>query len=136
MIHCRPSQRTDDAYEDLYRIIMEYEYAECTVIHFYVGSPAMTKKFVDAGFNFTFGGVVTFSSDYDESLGIVPPSQLLIETDCPYVAPASKRGTRNEPSFIPETYQVIADKKKISLSELQKAVADNFQRIFSITFVL
>ncbi len=135
MIHCRPSKGTDDAYEDLYGIIIGHGYAARSVIHFYVGSPAMTEKLVEAGFSFTFGGVITFSGDYDGSLDLIPFSRLLIETDCPYVAPLSRRGKRNEPSFVIETYEAVARKKKTTVPVLKEAVAQNFQRLFGVKLV-
>lgn len=66
MLHCRPSKGTDDAYEDMFAIVAEMKVAVPRISHFFVGSMNMTKKLVDAGFYFTFGGVITITRDYDE----------------------------------------------------------------------
>jgi TatD DNase family protein len=61
----------------------------------------------------------------------VPLDRLLIETDSPYLAPQSKRGTQNEPSFICETAQMISSIKNISLEEVAKATFSNAREFFS-----
>lgn len=134
MIHCRPAKGTDDAYEDLLSIIPDSRFIIPKIIHFYVGSPEITKKLVDAGCYFTFGGVITFSRDYDASIDFVPLERILLETDCPYVAPQSKRGQRNEPVFISETYQRMAEIRNLEYDKLVTAVADNFQKVFFSRF--
>src|SRR3989344_5075443 len=77
MIHCRPSKGTDDAYEDLLFIVSSLELLVPHIAHFYVGSLTITKKLVDAGFYFTFGGVITFSRDYDASINLIPLNRIL-----------------------------------------------------------
>lgn len=132
MIHCRPSKGTDDAYEDLFSIISDSKFTIPKIIHFYVGSLAMTKKFVLAGFYFTFGGVVTFARDYDESIKYIPAERILLETDCPYVAPKSQRGKRNEPSFIAETGRMIAEIKGMESERFFTQVYENSKNVFKI----
>ena len=133
MIHCRPSKGTDDAYNDLLVIIHNSKFMITKVLHFYVGSLEITKKLVDAGFYFTFGGVVTFARDYDEQIKYIPLDRILLETDSPYVAPKSQRGKRNEPAFILETAQKIAQIKQISYGELASAVLKNSLTVFKIS---
>lgn len=133
MIHCRPSKGTDDAYEDLLELSqMSNVKSQRSVIHFYVGSLAITKKLVAAGFYFTFGGVVTFARDYDESIKYIPLDRILLETDCPYVAPKSNRGKRNEPSFIRETAAVLSGIKNIGTDALLAQVYENSKKVFRI----
>src|SRR5437660_1705575 len=60
-------------------------------------------EYVDLGFGFTFGGVVTFTRDYDEVVRYAPLDRILSETDAPYVAPVPYRGRRNEPAYVIET---------------------------------
>ncbi|MDE2001331.1 MAG: TatD family hydrolase [Patescibacteria group bacterium] len=139
MIHCRPSSvktsegkafSTDDAYEDLFSIIHNSRFTIPRIIHFYVGGPAITKKLVDAGFHFTFGGVLTFARDYDESLRMIPLDRILSETDCPYVAPASHRGKRNEPAFITETVQQLALLKGVPFEKMREQVYATSRTLF------
>ncbi len=131
MIHCRPTKGTDDAYEDLFGMLAQVT-AIPRVIHFYVGSPRMTRRFLEAGFYFTFGGVVTFSRDYDEQISLIPMERILSETDAPYVAPLAQRGKRNEPAFILETVARLAEIKGVSVSEMERAIAENVRRVFAI----
>lgn len=132
MIHCRPSKSTDDAYEDLLAMMENSKFSIPKILHFYVGSPEMTKKFVSAGFYFTFGGVVTFARDYDESIKYIPLERILLETDCPYVAPKSQRGKRNEPFFISETGRMIAEIKNTNPDSALERIYKNTQEVFKI----
>ncbi len=133
MIHCRPSKGTDDAYEDLLSIIHNSSFLLPRILHFYVGSPAMTKKFLEAGFNFEFGGVITFTRDYDEQIKMIPLDRILTETDAPYVAPDPYRGTRNEPAYVVEVVKRLAEIKGISFAQAAQATTENAQRIFKIS---
>lgn len=127
MIHCRPAKGTDDAYQDLIKLLSKKVPA---IMHFYVGSPDMTDALVAAGCYFTFGGVITFSRDYDESIRRIPLDRLLLETDCPYVAPLSRRGKRNEPAFISETYQQMAKIKNLDYDSLVQHIYQNATYVF------
>jgi len=108
-----------------------------SIIHFYVGSLAMTKKLVDAGFYFTFGGAITFLNkqgvgSYDEVVKYIPLDHILLETDCPYVAPASYRGQRNEPAYIIETAKKLAELKAVPLEKITEVVYSNTIKVFSL----
>lgn len=134
MIHCRPSAKTDDAYEDLLAALQEWQFPpQRCVLHFYVGSLKMTKKFLDAGFNFEFGGVITFARDYDEQIKMIPLDRILTETDAPYVAPEPYRGKRNEPIYVTEVVKKLAEIKGISFDEGAQATDQNARRIFRIS---
>lgn len=132
MIHCRPSKGTDDAYEDLLFMIQNSRFTIPKILHFYVGSLEMTKKFVSAGFYFTFGGVITFARDYDEVIKFIPVDRILLETDCPYVAPKSQRGKRNEPAFISETAKAIADIKGIEFTAALEQIYKNTKIVLKV----
>lgn len=133
MIHCRPSKGSDDAYEDILEILADKELKDIPKIsHFYVGSPAITRKMVEAGFNFTYGGVITFARDYDESIRLIPDDRILLETDAPYVAPQSHRGQRNEPAYVIEIAQKMAEIRGVSYNRIEEMVKENAQRIFQI----
>lgn len=133
MIHCRPSKGTDDAYEDLFAILSAPIYAPLKkVLHFYVGSVAMTKKFVDAGYYFTLGGVITFSRDYDGTIATIPMDRILMETDAPYVAPMPYRGKRNEPVYVIESAKKMAELKGVPYDKLEKQTTENVKTVFGI----
>ncbi len=134
MIHCRPSKGTDDAYEDLLSLVTSRQSLTTIpkIVHFYVGSPAMTKKLLDAGFYFTFGGVITFARDYDESIRLIPLERMLLETDAPYVAPEPYRGKKNEPAYIVETAKKLAEIKGVDFLKISEATTSNAKKVFQI----
>lgn len=129
MVHCRPSPGTDDAYEDLFSILHDSKFRLPVIIHFYVGSKEMTEKFVEAGYYFSLGGVNTFTSDYHESIKVMPIDRILLETDAPYVAPVPYRGKRNEPLYIVETAKALADIKGMSYDEFASVTFENSKRV-------
>ncbi|MEK7115167.1 MAG: TatD family hydrolase [Patescibacteria group bacterium] len=130
MIHCRPSKGADDAYEDLPLLIKDFNLPK--VIHFYVGSIHTTKKLLEFGCSFTFGGVITFVRDYDEVIKFLPMENILLETDAPYVAPEPHRGQRNEPAYVIEVAKKIAELKNVSVEEVINKTTQNTKRIFRI----
>ena len=132
MLHCRPSKGTDDAYEEALRLLSTYNNLPPRVFHFYVGSLAITKKLVESGAYFTFGGVITFSRDYDEIIKYIPLDRILLETDAPYVAPEPYRGKRNEPAYIVETAKKLAEIKGISAEDVAKQTTANALKVFGI----
>ena len=76
--------------------------------------------------------MATFSHDYDEVIQKIPLERILVETDCPYVAPASHRGKRNEPAFIKETYHTLATLRGMDDMHFAESVRKNAERIFNI----
>lgn len=132
MLHCRASRGTDDAYEDLYEILEHRSLNIPRILHFYAGSPAVTKKFVDAGYYFTFGGVITFGDDYDEIVKYIPMDRIMLETDAPYVAPAPYRGARNEPWYVIETAKKLAALKKLSQDKVVDETSKTTTTIFNL----
>jgi TatD DNase family protein len=134
MIHCRPSKGTDDAYEDLLSLVAGDSSLQTVpkVLHFYVGSVAMTQKFLQAGFNFEFGGVITFAMSYDAQIKMIPLDRILTETDAPYVSPEPYRGQRNEPAYVTEVVKKLAQIKGVSYDEVAAATDANTRRIFNI----
>lgn len=130
MVHCRPQKGTDDAYGDLLSVLEETKCSQKVIVHFYVGGPEITKRLVAAGCYFTFGGVITFARNYDASLALIPLERILLETDCPYVAPQSQRGKRNEPAFIRETAESLAKIKNESLDTVMTRVLATTKDIF------
>lgn len=133
VIHARPSKGTDDAYEDVLSILRTSNFQLPAVFHFYAGSLTMTKKLVDAGSCFTFGGVTTFGDDYNESIRAIPLERIMLETDAPYVAPVPYRGKRNEPAYVVETAKRIAVVKGLSYDDVARQTTQNVLIVFGIT---
>ena len=78
-------------------------------------------------------GIVTFPNarDLREVAKSVPLDRLLVETDCPYLAPVPLRGKRNEPAYVLEVARTIADVKGIGVEEVDAAVTGNFAHLFA-----
>ena len=125
MIHCRPSPRSMDAYEDLYGILEKEKNRPPFVMHFFAGSVALAERFIALGAYFTFGGAVTLTHDYDEAVRRVPPERLMTETDAPFVSPVSIRGRRNEPANVVDIARQIAHLKGMAPEELAEHVWKN-----------
>ncbi len=89
---------------------------------------------LDVGFYISFAGNVTFkkADNLREAAKIVPLERLLIETDCPFLAPVPNRGKRNEPSFVVHTAQFLADFYEIEIEKLADATTRNFTDFFRI----
>ncbi len=136
MIHSRPSRGTFDAYEDILDILTSNFQSQISNlsgnVHFFVGNENIARQFLDIGFTMSFTGVITFARDYDEVIKYIPLESILSETDCPYVAPVPYRGKRNEPAFVVEAVQAIADLKGIPLELVSEAIFENTRRVFNL----
>jgi TatD DNase family protein len=112
MIHSRPSKGTQDAYHDTIDMLTskKREYGERLRgdMHFFVGGVEEAKKFIELDFSMSYTAVLTFTHDYDEVVRYIPLSHLLSETDSPFIAPASKRGNRNEPAAVIDVISAFA----------------------------
>lgn len=130
MIHCR------NAFPDLIAIlkskIINLKSQTPGLIHFFTGTVADAGRLLDLGFSFSFGGVTTFTSDYDEVLRYIPLDHILSETDAPYVTPVPYRGKRNEPLYVREVVKRIALIRGEDSAGVQKALVGNARRMFGV----
>ncbi len=132
VIHCR------DAFADFFRILDEEYIVNNThapgVLHCFTGTLQEAEEVIKRGWFLSLSGIVTFkkSEELREVAKRVPLDQLLIETDTPYLAPQGRRGKQNEPAFILETAQCIANAKGISLEELASATKANANHLFKL----
>jgi TatD DNase family protein len=127
VFHCR------DAFEDLFAIA-KIEYAKGpALLHCFTGTLEEAKKVIDLGWYISFSGIITFKKSYElrEVVKYVPLDRMMIETDSPYLAPQSKRGKVNEPSFITETAALVAELKGVSVEEVAKQTKVNARTFFS-----
>ncbi|GHU67265.1 hydrolase TatD [Clostridia bacterium] len=104
------------------------------VLHCYSGDCDQAKQYLDLGCMISFAGNVTFKNAHNlhDAARYVPLDRLLIETDCPYLAPEPLRGRRNEPAFISHTAARIAQLRGITPEELAKAATANAIKVFRI----
>jgi TatD DNase family protein len=130
IIHSRDA---DD--ETLEVLRAEYSGAERGgVMHCFGGGPALAAGALDLGFYISFAGNVTFKkADALREVALnVPLERLLVETDCPYLAPVPHRGRRNEPAYVAETARFLADLRGVGGEELGRTTAENFSRLFGV----
>lgn len=124
-----------DATADIVEILKEEGAKEVGgIMHCFSGSPETAKECVEMNFYISLGGPVTFKNAKKpkEVAEAIPLEKLLIETDCPYLAPHPYRGKRNEPSYVKLVAEQIAELKGISFEEVAEATTDNAKKIFGI----
>ncbi len=104
------------------------------LFHCYSGSAEMARELVKLGFYISFSGSVTFKNARKlvEAAAAVPPDRLLIETDCPYLAPEPYRGKRNHSGYVREVAGKLSEIHGISLEEMAEVTSGNAKRLFGI----
>lgn len=104
------------------------------VIHCYSYSKEMAQEFIRMGYYIGVGGVVTFKNakKLKETVESIPLERILLETDCPYMAPEPYRGTRNDSSNIPYVIAKIAELKGITAEEVEHVTEQNARKLFSL----
>jgi TatD DNase family protein len=136
VIHCRPSDNSEDAWQDCLKLLRE-RWAPCGlggVLHCFTGTWAHAQQALDMGFMISFAGNVTFpkAQQIREAAKQVPLERMLIETDSPFLAPVPHRGKRNEPSFVIEAARQLGELRSLSTEEIGFQTAQNFYRFFSL----
>jgi len=98
------------------------------IMHCFTGDAAQARQALEMGFHLAFGGVLTFpkAESVREAARITPEDRLLIETDCPYLAPVPYRGKRNEPSFVVEVARRLAEVRGTTLEAIAEVTTRNF----------
>jgi len=122
-----------DAHADARASLRAGQVTDC-VIHCFTGTPDDARAYAELGFYVSFSGIVTYKNAQDlrDAVPCVPRDRLLIETDCPYLAPIPKRGKRNEPSFITHTAEVVARCAGMNFEELAEVTTANACRVFRL----
>ena len=137
VIHCRPSDNSENAWEDCLRLIEEQWAAKGVggILHCFTGTWIHAKRALDVGFMVSFAGNMTFpkAQQIRDAALQVPLDRILIETDCPYLAPLPYRGKRNEPAYVIETARKLGELRGLSMEEVGELTARNFYNFFKIT---
>lgn len=136
VIHCRPSDNSENAWEDCLEMI-EQQWAPTGlggILHCFTGNWAQAKRGLDLGFMISFAGNLTFPKAQPIRAAAleVPLDRLLIETDSPYLAPVPHRGKRNEPSFVIETARKLGEVRGLSGDEIGELTSRNFYNFFKL----
>jgi TatD DNase family protein len=136
VIHCRPSDNSDNAWDDCLRLLREHWESSGLggIFHCFTGRWEQAKAGLEMGFMISFAGNVTFpkAEQIREAARQVPLERMLVETDCPYLTPVPHRGKRNEPAFVRATARVIGELRGLSMEEAGMQTAQNFHRFFSL----
>lgn len=105
------------------------------VLHCFGGSQWMAERALALGFYISFAGTVTFKNaeSLREVARAIPLERLLIETDCPFLAPVPLRGKRNEPAFVVETARRLAEIRATTVEELGRITSKNFSKLFGVS---
>src|SRR3989338_1326442 len=146
ILHCRGSKKNpSDAYQDLINILKiqtthyklpttNYPLQIKGVIHCFGGSLEIAEQFIKLGFYLGFTGIITYKNA--ESVSDIakqaPLEKILVETDCPYLAPDPHRGERNEPAYVEYVARKIAIIKNISFEKVADATTQNAKKLFGI----
>jgi TatD DNase family protein len=138
IIHCRPSDANpEDAWNDCLGMIEERWKSTGLggILHCFTGNVEQARRGLDLGFMISFAGNITFpkAQPIRDAALAVPLDRMLIETDCPYLAPVPHRGQRNEPSFVHEVARQIGVLRNKSADEIGSETAHNFYNFFGLT---
>ncbi len=137
VIHCRPTNNSENAWDDTLQMLREH-WAPAGlpgILHCFTGDWKHASAALDMGFYISFAGNVSFpkAENIRESARQVPLDRMLIETDSPFLAPVPHRGKRNEPAFVVNTAETISQLRGVSKEEIGQATTENFYRLFPQT---
>jgi TatD DNase family protein len=137
VIHCRPSEGSENAWEDCFELMQKHWAAKGLggILHCFTGTWPQAKRALDIGFMISFAGNVTFpkAQQIRDAALEVPLERMLIETDSPYLAPVPNRGKRNEPAFVKETARKLAELRGLTMEEMGRQTTRNFYNFFKLT---
>ncbi|MDR1793911.1 MAG: TatD family hydrolase [Erysipelotrichaceae bacterium] len=125
-IHCR------EAIADTYEILKKADLPRRGVMHCFSGDENQARAFEDLGYYLAFGGVITFKNGQQarNCARAVSLSKLLIETDCPYLAPVPYRGKPNHPALVALVGQALSELRNLPASRMQAQLEENYNRLF------
>jgi TatD DNase family protein len=136
LIHCRPSQNGEDAWDDLLAILRDQWVSTNLggVMHCFTGTPAQARASLDLGFVLSFAGNITYpkAQNIRDAALLVPLDRFFLETDCPYLAPVPHRGKRNEPAFVADTTRYFAQLRNLTPSAAGAQALANFRSFFRL----
>ena len=121
---------TREAWDDTLAMLRAYGQG-AGIVHCFTGGETEARRVLDLGFHLGFGGVLTFpkADALRQAARMTPDDRLLVETDCPYLAPVPHRGKRNEPAFMVETVRRLAEVRGCAPEEIAELTTRNFERL-------
>lgn len=156
VIHCRPGAGSQDAYEDILKILDQHISLSATKpfrfeIHSFTGSPEIAEEFLKRGAFVGLNGIITFgdrkeknsptsaealakagdkTGNMEKVIQAVPLEKIVLETDSPYLTPVPHRGKKNEPSFVRFVAEYLARAKGVSVEEVERKTTENARALF------
>jgi TatD DNase family protein len=137
VIHCRPSEASDNAWDDCLTLMQSHWVAKGLggILHCFTGNWPQARRALDMGFMISFAGNVTFpkAQQIRDAALEMPLDRMLIETDSPYLAPVPHRGKRNEPAFVKDTARKLGALRGLTAEEVGQQTTRNFYNFFKLT---
>ena len=136
VIHNRPSDNSENAWDDLFRLLREHWSSSGLggVLHCFTGTVEHARAALDIGFMLSFAGNITYpkAQNIRDAATRAPLERVFIETDSPYLAPIPHRGKRNEPAFVVEAAGKIGELRGMAREDVGRQTTENFRRFFAI----
>ncbi len=135
IVHCRDDRSKNPENSETWNEVLKMVGAHPTILHCYSGLPSTTDQVIQIpNLTVSFAATLTYpKNDYlREAARILPLERILLETDCPFLPPQSKRGQRNEPANIVEIAQTVSEIKELSIEEVSNQTSENAKRIFAL----
>ncbi len=132
LLHCRAAEA--DFIPALTQWVASRHPARPGIIHCFSGNLAAAQTYLRLGFCLGLGGYLGYPSSKElrEVAKQLPMDRLVLETDCPFLPPQGRRGQRNEPAYMVETAETLAQVKGLSVAEVARATTENAKRVFGI----
>lgn len=133
LLHVRDNRSENPDNSECWDLALEMTEDHYGILHCYSGLMPTTRKALSSNFLISFAGNITYKKNeyLREAIRFLPLEKIVLETDCPFLAPQSIRGQRNEPSSVKEVAQLIAELKEVSFEEVAKLTTQNFLNLIS-----
>lgn len=138
VIHCRNARGTTwreqgSASAEIWQILNEEKYFNC-VFHCFAEDLEFAQKLWEQGIYISFNGTITYPNSIElrKVAAVCPPELYLLETDCPFLPPQSKRGERNEPAYIKKFAETLTEIRNCSYEQIAKETTENSKRFFNL----
>ncbi len=136
IIHNRPSDNSENAWDDLFRLLREHWTGSGLggVLHCFTGTVEHARAALDLGFMLSFAGNITYpkAQNIRDAALLAPLERIFIETDSPYLAPIPHRGKRNEPAFVTEVARKIGELRGLTMEDVGHQTGENFRHFFKL----
>jgi TatD DNase family protein len=131
LLHVRDNRADKPDNSECWDLALEMTTDHFGILHCYSGLMPTTKKALDSNFLVSFAGNVTYKKNeyLREAIKFLPLEKIVLETDCPFLAPQSIRGQRNEPSSVKEVAQLISELKEIPYEKVTEQTTQNFLKL-------